>query len=70
VAVQSVPKTPGTDPKAMPNLQGWTVSDAVVALAKRGISPRILGQGKVHRQTPAAGTHYPENTLVLLELAP
>jgi len=70
VAVQSVPKTQGTDPKAMPNLQGWTVSDAVVALAERGISPRIVGQGKVHRQTPAAGTHYPENTLVLLELAP
>ena len=61
---------PTKDPKAMPDLQGWNVTDAVVALAERGISPRIIGQGKVRKQTPAPGTHYPENTLVLLELAP
>lgn len=70
IAIQVVPHKTSNDSKAMPDFQGWSVSDAVVALAERGISPRIVGQGRVRRQTPAPGTHYPENTMVLLELAP
>jgi len=70
VPVKTIERARPTDPKAMPDLYGWQLTDAVVALAERGISPRIVGQGKVRKQSPAPGLHYPENTLVVLELAP
>lgn len=70
VALKAAPHKPCKDLKAMPDMQGWNSSDAVAALAERGISPRIIGQGKVRRQSPAPGMHYPENSLVVLELAP
>ena len=70
IPVTAIAKATPPNERSMPDMRGWTVTDAVVALAKRGISPRIVGQGKVRRQSPAPGLYDPENTSVLLELAP
>jgi cell division protein FtsI/penicillin-binding protein 2 len=45
--------------RALPDLVGLTLRDAVRRLSQRAVPMRIIGNGIVTRQSPAAGTHLP-----------
>ncbi|MGY2133188.1 penicillin-binding protein [Hymenobacter sp. HD11105] len=54
----------------VPDVSGMTMRDALFLLENRGLRVRIVGSGRVYRQSVAAGTPLRRGTTVTLELQP
>jgi cell division protein FtsI (penicillin-binding protein 3) len=54
----------------VPDVSGMTMRDALFLLENRGLRVRIVGNGRVYRQSVAAGTPLRRGTTVVLELQP
>ena len=52
----------------MPDVRGLGVRDAVRALSRAGLTPRVRGTGVVVNQSPEPGTLTPAGTTAVLEL--
>ena len=55
--------------KLIPNLKGMSGMDAVALLGNLGLKVRVLGVGKVKKQSLEAGQNLVKNTTILLELS-
>lgn len=55
--------------KLVPNLKGMSGMDAVALLGNLGLKVRVLGVGKVKKQSVEAGQNLVKNTTILLELS-
>ena len=55
--------------KVIPNLKGMSGMDAVALLGNLGLKVRVLGVGKVKKQSVEAGQNLVKNTTILLELS-
>ncbi|SHG09182.1 cell division protein FtsI (penicillin-binding protein 3) [Flavobacterium segetis] len=53
----------------VPNLKGMSGMDAVALLGNLGLKVRIVGMGKVRKQSIEAGQNLVKNTTILLELS-
>ena len=53
----------------IPNLKGMSGMDAVALLGNLGLKVRVLGVGKVKKQSVEAGQNLVKNTTILLELS-
>ena len=60
---------PAADDRAMPELRGRTLRDALAALAPLGAAVKVEGRGRVKAQTPAPGEAVDPEATVRLTLA-
>jgi len=63
-------KVPTDDPRIMPDLRGFSLREAALMAARRGLSVEIHGSGVVARQTPLPGTPLEPGMSCQLELSP
>ena len=58
-----------TSDNIMPNVKGMPVMDAIVLLENLGLKVKIVGKGKVVRQSVDKGQRFNKNQIVTLELS-
>jgi cell division protein FtsI (penicillin-binding protein 3) len=58
-----------TDGKTIPNLKGMSGMDAVALLENMKVKVKVIGFGKVKRQSVQPGTTFNKNTTIILELS-
>lgn len=61
-------KSPEAVSQGIPNVKGYGIRDAIVALERAGYNVSITGTGFVRSQSPSAGTKAPAGTEVALNL--
>lgn len=69
--VEALASTPLIDTKAiktMPNLKGWVGMDAVYYLENAGLEVKVVGNGKVKRQSVRAGNTIRKGQKITIEL--
>lgn len=55
--------------KTVPNVRGMAGMDAVALLGNLGVKVKIIGTGKVKKQSIQAGEHLDKNKIIILELS-
>lgn len=62
-------KTQKTKAKTIPNVKGMAGMDAVALLGNLGVKVKVVGVGKVKKQSIEPGQHFGANDVIILELS-